>query len=41
LNRVGTDYIRNFAQENQNAGTTKPAVGVKPPFLVDGQGIKH
>jgi EAL domain-containing protein (putative c-di-GMP-specific phosphodiesterase class I) len=40
LNRSGTDYIRNFAQENHSAGATKTAASARP-FLVDGQGIKH
>jgi EAL domain-containing protein (putative c-di-GMP-specific phosphodiesterase class I) len=40
LNRSGTDYIRNFAQENQGTGTGRTA-GKARPFLVDGQGIKH
>lgn len=40
LSRVGTDYIRNFAQENQSTGTTRTSSTTKP-FLADGQGIKH
>jgi PAS domain S-box-containing protein len=40
LNRAGTDYIRNFAQENLSAGAAK-TTGTARPFLVDGQGIKH
>ncbi len=40
LSRVGTDYIRNFAQENQNAGATTSTATAKP-LLADGLGIKH